>query len=198
MALSSRAAAAHEQGGIQFGPFEVTDQVFFTTPHSFALVNLKPLTPGHVLVCPLRPHPRLTDLSGDETADLFATVQVAQRLLARAYFRSAEPCGGSFTVAVQDGKEAGQTVPHVHVHVIPRLRYEERTEEGRGQAPDQVYVDMASEKGNVGGALWDTRERPVPGGGMPRIEDDDRGARTSEDMNEEAERYRQMLKDMGI
>ena len=165
--------------------------MFLKTPHSFAVVNLKPLIPGHILVCPLQPHLRLTDLTAEETADLFSAVQLTQRLLGKLYFPDADPLGGSFTVAVQDGPEAGQTVSHVHVHVIPRTR-------GDMPRPDDVYLGLAGEQGNVGGALWDTMQRPVPGGGMPRIEDDDRSARTMEEMLEEAERYRAALRDMGI
>ncbi|KAG6003065.1 hypothetical protein E4U21_002418 [Claviceps maximensis] len=196
--------------GIRFGPFEVTNQVFLTTPHSFALVNLKPLVPGHVLVCPLRPHRRLTDLSPAETADLFSTVQRTQRMLARRYFPDTgsrpgpEPghlTSGSFTVAVQDGPESGQTVPHVHVHVIPRKAKDV------GENPDAIYTKMAGEEGNVGGALWDRDHeckcpqeaccRPVAGGAMAPIEDADRVARTAEDMQREAELYREVLRDMG-
>ncbi|KAL3955571.1 hypothetical protein ACCO45_011134 [Purpureocillium lilacinum] len=142
---------------VRFGPFVVTKQVFCVTPLSFALVNLKPIVPGHVL-----------------TADLFTTVQLMQRVLARVYFtdpdagggdkgkpaKPAEPSAGSFTVAVQDGPDSGQTVPHVHVHVIPRTRGD------LGDAMDEIYVRMAGEEGNVGGALWDvataTAKRPVP------------------------------------
>jgi bis(5'-adenosyl)-triphosphatase len=135
----------------------------------------------------------LTDLSGDETSDLFATVQLTQRLLARLYFpRPEDPESGSFTVAVQDGREAGQTVPHVHVHVIPRTQ-------GDLPRPDDIYIGLASEEGNVGGALWDRDQpRPTPGGGMPRIEDEDRAARKAEDMAAEAQRYKAALKEMGV
>ncbi|POR37204.1 Nitrilase and fragile histidine triad fusion protein NitFhit [Tolypocladium paradoxum] len=180
---------------LKFGPFEVTKQVFLTTPHSFALVNLKPIIPGHILVCPLTPHLRLTDLSAAETADLFGTVQLTQRLLARAYFSPAGDLGaGGFTIAVQDGAEAGQTVPHVHVHVIPRTR----GDFGDGGAMDDIYVKMTGEEGNVGGALWDRERRPTPGGGMPRIEDMDRNVRTPEQMHEEADRYKATLREMGV
>ncbi|KAG5926308.1 hypothetical protein E4U42_003427 [Claviceps africana] len=202
--LLSRAAmafATKAQGhGIRFGPFEVTSQVFLTTPHSFALVNLKPLVPGHVLVCPLRPHRRLTDLSAAETADLLGAVQRTQRMLARRYFPDpADLRSGSFTVAVQDGPEAGQTVPHVHVHVIPRVAGDV------GENPDALYTRMAGEEGNVGGALWDRdrggaledARRPAAGGAMAPIEDADRGARSEEDMRREAELYREALRDMG-
>ena len=51
-------------------------QIFHTTPLTFALVNLKPLLPGHVLVVPRRvAATRFKDLRGDEVADLFRTVQ---------------------------------------------------------------------------------------------------------------------------
>ncbi|AEO55303.1 histidine triad-like protein [Thermothelomyces thermophilus ATCC 42464] len=259
----------HQKKPIYFGPFEVTNQVFLTTPHSFALVNLKPLLPGHVLVCPLVPHRRLTDLSPVELTDLFTAVQRVQRMLARHYFlgpasssspssaaaslppppppsppsssssssstpsaasqpsppghhqqqqqqqhdgqaplreggRGGEEERGSFNIALQDGPEAGQTVAHVHVHVIPRIRG--ATAKPASTPSDAIYEQMAAEEGNVGGALWDRdRERqresgdggrPVPGGGFPRIEDAARVARGMEEMEEEAGIYRRVLEQM--
>ncbi|XWW99469.1 hypothetical protein V2A60_007479 [Cordyceps javanica] len=178
---------------IKFGPFPVTKQVFLKTQHSFGVVNLKPILPGHVLVCPLQPHRRLTDLSAAETSDLFATVQRVQRMLARVHFKTDRPeDGGSFTVAVQDGPESGQTVPHVHVHVIPRTA----GDMGEGKDVDEIYVKMASEEANVGGALWDVVSRPKPGGSMPRVEDVCREAREPADMHAEADTYKKILERM--
>lgn len=205
-------------------------QVFLTTPHSFALVNLKPLLPGHVLVCPTRPHRRLTDLSAPEVTDLFVTVQRVQRMLARHYFRPSSPSplpttttttttsstpprpsdqtgvddgrGGSFNIAVQDGPGAGQTVAHVHVHVIPRVAGLSSKPDD-GTAADEVYEQMAGEEGNVGGALWDRdaaaaggKGRPRPGGAFDRIEDRDREARSLAVMEAEAEVYRGVLREL--
>lgn len=189
---------------------DAESKVFLTTPHSFALVNLKPLLPGHVLVCPSRPHKRLTDLSLPEVTDLFATVQRVERMLARHYFPSDKqqqqqsapaPPGGSFNIAVQDGPEAGQTVAHVHVHVIPRVRgLSSKPEDTAG---DELYERMACEEGNVGGALWDRQQqqqsvgaRPVPGGAFDRIEDSQREARSMEAMVAEAEMFRNALRVM--
>ncbi|TWU76469.1 hypothetical protein ED733_007213 [Metarhizium rileyi] len=178
---------------IHFGPFEVTNQVFLRTPHSFALVNLKPLIPGHVLVCPLKSRLRLTDLSPTETADLFGTVQLTQRMLAQKYLPvPGDLLSGSFTVAVQDGPDSGQTVPHLHVHVIPRKKGDV------GDSPDAIYVKMATEDGNIGGALWDRERRPAPAGRMPKIEDADRNPRTREQMEAEAEEYKLILHELGI
>ncbi|KAK6220306.1 hit domain-containing protein [Colletotrichum tabaci] len=195
------------QDKIHFGPFEVTSQVFFKTAHSFALVNLKPLLPGHVLICPLKPHKRLTDLPPAEVTDLFTTTQLVQKMLARRYFPSssssssssapASPEAGSFNIAVQDGADAGQTVSHVHVHIIPRIPGETGK---NGPGPrDEIYEQMASEEGNVGGALWDRElgKRPKTGGQFARIEDAMRKARTMEEMVEEAKSYRALLEEMG-
>lgn len=138
-------------------------------------------------------------------------------MLARRYFRPAstphphpsspppnespaapQPRHGSFNVAVQDGPGAGQTVPHVHVHIIPRPGGG-ASEGGDG---DELYERMAGEEGNVGGALWDREvlrergDRPVPGGAFARIEDANRKARSMEDMEAEAETYRGLLREM--
>ncbi|XP_066554021.1 bis(5'-adenosyl)-triphosphatase isoform X3 [Amia ocellicauda] len=88
--------------------------VFLQTESSFALVNRKPVVPGHVLVCPRRSVERFRDLHPEEVADLFkATQRVAN--VVEQHFQ-----GSSLTIAIQDGPEAGQTVKHVHVHVLPR------------------------------------------------------------------------------
>lgn len=209
---------------IMFGPFEVTSQVcvfflfapnifffpiqpkysltknkkkvFLKTPHSIALVNLKPLLPGHVLVAPhtaasssqeqQQQHTLLATLSAAEITDLFTTVQRVQRMLRRH-----EPRTTAFNIAVQDGRAAGQTVPHVHVHVIPRYAED-------GVVGDEVHELLAGEEGNVGGALWDAAaaERPRPSGGFERVEEGERRVRGMEEMEAEAEVFRNILKEM--
>lgn len=79
-----------------------------------AAVNLKPVVPGHVLLSPKRVVARFAELSPEEVADLWT---LAQRVGA-----AIEPHFGasSLTLAIQDGPQAGQTVPHVHVHILPR------------------------------------------------------------------------------
>lgn len=106
------------------------------------------------------------------------------------------PEQGSFNLALQDGPEAGQTVAHVHVHVIPRIRGS--TAKPAETPSDKIYEQMADEEGNVGGALWDSlnrdeKGRPVPGGKFPSIEDADRRARSMAEMEEEAGVYRGVL-----
>lgn len=98
----------------KFSNFVVTKQVFYSTPLSFAIVNLRPIVPGHVLVCPRRVISRFTELKTDEVVDLFKTVQLISRAVERFYG------GKALNIAIQDGPIAGQSVAHVHCHVIPR------------------------------------------------------------------------------
>ncbi|KAM8867639.1 bis(5'-adenosyl)-triphosphatase isoform 2-T2 [Synchiropus picturatus] len=78
--------------------------VFLQTELSFALVNRKPVVPGHVLVCPLRAVERFGQLRPDEVADLFSATQRVANLVEKHFKAS------SLTIAIQDGPEAGQTV----------------------------------------------------------------------------------------
>lgn len=87
---------------------------FLKTELSFAFVNRKPVVPGHVLVCPLRPAKRFRDLWPEEVSDLFNTVQRVSNVV-ETHFG-----GTSLTISIQDGPDAGQTVNHVHVHILPR------------------------------------------------------------------------------
>ncbi|KAF2774384.1 HIT-like protein [Teratosphaeria nubilosa] len=156
---------------IHFGPFNVTSQVFHLTPRSFALINLKPLLPGHILVSPLAVKPHLSDLTAEETTDLFLTVRRLQRTLKRVHSADA------FNVAVQDGEAAGQSVPHVHVHVIPRRK-------GDPAGDDRIHRWLEGEEGNVGGHQWDAERRGRVQASWLR--DEERGARTKEEMEAEA------------
>ncbi|RJE20296.1 HIT domain protein, partial [Aspergillus sclerotialis] len=132
-------SAALKSAPIYFGSFLVTPQVFHQTPLTFALVNLKPILPGHVLVCPRRRIPRVADLTPAETSDLFLTTRRVGRMVERVYG------GTSLNIAVQDGVDAGQSVPHVHTHIIPR---KSRDLEHRGGA-DAVYEMLDGEEGNL-------------------------------------------------
>lgn len=80
----------------------------------YAFLDLFPRRPGHTLVVPERGVSRLADLLPDERRVLMDGVAEAQRRLSQVFDTE------DFLVLVHDGVGAGQEVPHVHVHVLPR------------------------------------------------------------------------------
>lgn len=81
----------------------------------FVICNLFPYASGHLLVVPYREVADLEGLTSEETADLWATVTDAVRVV-RAVYR---PDG--MNVGLNLGRPAGGSVPdHLHVHVVPR------------------------------------------------------------------------------
>lgn len=79
-----------------------------------AFLDVNPLTEGHALVVPRDHHALLQDLPAASVGDVFALVhEINGRLLERL------DATGS-TVGINNGDVAGQAVPHLHVHVIPR------------------------------------------------------------------------------
>ncbi|XP_053686001.1 nitrilase and fragile histidine triad fusion protein NitFhit isoform X2 [Sabethes cyaneus] len=100
-----------------FGGFDIPKEtVFFSSEHSFAFVNIRCVVPGHVLVTLKRPAFRLPDLTPAEINDFFQTICKVQKVAEKLYGVT------STTVTVQDGPDAGQTVNHVHCHILPRRK----------------------------------------------------------------------------
>jgi diadenosine tetraphosphate (Ap4A) HIT family hydrolase len=82
-----------------------------------AFLDIFPINAGHTLVVPKRHAARLADLD-DATA---AKMIVAANRVAQALYRSGLFCQG-INLTLADGAAAGQEVPHVHLHVVPRFR----------------------------------------------------------------------------
>ena len=82
-----------------------------------ALMDIYPWRPGHALVLPRRHARSVTELSEEERSRLFA---LATRL-AGAMRSSALGCD-DVHIVLNDGPAANQSIPHVHVHLIPRWR----------------------------------------------------------------------------
>ncbi len=90
------------------------DRIWLETPTTFAFLDGFPVSEGHALVIPRRHVASLFDLPADEQASLWAEVARVRALLLAKH----HPDG--FNIGVNDGTAAGQTVPHAHIHVIPR------------------------------------------------------------------------------
>lgn len=81
-----------------------------------AFLDIQPVNAGHICVVPNIHATHLADLPADTGARMF---QVAQRL-AQALRDANLPCKG-VNLFLADGKDAGQEIYHVHLHVFPRF-----------------------------------------------------------------------------
>lgn len=167
--MSTSAAAAAKT--FMFGPYSCKySQVFYETPLSLCFVNLKPIVPGHVLVIPKRVCARFADMTPEEVHDLWATVHHVGPVLERHYGCDA------LNLAIQDGRSSGQSVEHVHVHVLPRKPDDFRRN-------DDVYEEL--EKQRLDQSLKPHGERVDP--------DAERRPRTEAEMAEEASSLRSLF-----
>ena len=77
-----------------------------------AFLDAFPLAEGHSLVIPKQHYEKIQDMPSEISIDLFKTVH---SLISRV-----DSLTGSTLVAAHNGKESGQEIPHVHIHLIPR------------------------------------------------------------------------------
>lgn len=80
-----------------------------------AMVNYKPLLKGHSMVIPVRHVERMEDLTPDELAEIGQVINRVQKAFQQVYGTS------DYLLVVQNGVIAGQTVNHVHFHMVPRV-----------------------------------------------------------------------------
>ncbi len=91
---------------------EVPAKILKETSKSMSFLDAFPLAEGHVLVIPKNHHQKIQELDSEENADLFSLVH--------QMIPKVDELTGATLVAVHDGRGAGQEVPHVHVHLVPR------------------------------------------------------------------------------
>ncbi|KAI9312117.1 fragile histidine triad protein [Dichotomocladium elegans] len=140
----------------EFGPHVIPEsQVFYKSKFCIGLVNLKPIVPGHVLIVSRRNVPRVKDLRPEEVADIMISAQTIGTVVEKQYQAT------SLTTVIQDGPEAGQSVAHVHMHVIPRKA-------GDWANNDDIYDELSAKK-------------------KARVDNEARKPRSAEEMRQEAE-----------
>ncbi|MBV5259380.1 HIT family protein [Synechococcus moorigangaii CMS01] len=108
--------------------------------HTLAIMDVFPQAPGHVLVIPKEPARNLFELS-EEAAEKSI---LAVKTVAAAVRRALEPDG--VFVAQFNGAPAGQTVFHIHFHIIPRREGEEIAGHGKAKMADMPELEALAEK----------------------------------------------------
>lgn len=93
---------------------DIARSTWLATPEYRVVYNISPLVPGHSLVIPRRHVSGLLTLTDPELSQLFQLARQATDILLQEFK------GEGFDWTLQDGEAAGQTVPHVHLHIVPR------------------------------------------------------------------------------
>ncbi|ACV47177.1 MULTISPECIES: HIT family protein [Halomicrobium] len=101
---------------------DIPGRIVHETDDAVAFLDANPLARGHTLVIPKSHHERLDDVPAEEATGLYSALHEVVPAVEAAVDAPAT------TVAFNNGEDAGQEVPHVHAHVVPRF-------EGDGGGP---------------------------------------------------------------
>ena len=93
---------------------QIPAKILHETANSICFLDAFPLTNGHVLVIPKNHHQKIQNMNRNENSDLFSLVHTMMSKV--------DSITGSTLIAIHNGENAGQEVPHVHVHLIPRSK----------------------------------------------------------------------------
>lgn len=115
---------------------ELGASVVHESPRVLAIMDIDPVTPGHVLVLPRAHLPDLADLD-DVAAEMFAVARSVAAALRRSPLRSE-----GVNLFYADGEAAFQEVFHAHLHVFPRFADDGFTIGARwGSNPSRTELD---------------------------------------------------------
>ena len=96
-------------------PFYAKEKIV-ENDHAFAVYDKYPVAEGHTLVIPKKEIADLFELEDEEYHACFDLVKQVRKILIDVY----QPQG--FNVGIKNSPVAGQTIPHAHIHVIPRYK----------------------------------------------------------------------------
>lgn len=116
-------------------PFCLADGALLSNGFAHARYDKFPVTPGHILIIPFRHAADFFSLSPEERHAMLCLADEAKALLDREF----HPDG--YNLGVNVGAAAGQTVFHVHLHLIPRYRGDVENPSGgvRGVIPARQH-----------------------------------------------------------
>lgn len=105
-----------QPGDCPFCNEKIETSVFLEKGRYMALYNIAPVLPGHSLVVPRKHITSLLSLNNTELFDFFETARATLQILMKAFNTDA------FDWSLQEKPEAGQTIEHLHLHIVPRMK----------------------------------------------------------------------------
>ena len=106
--------------------------------HGFAAYDRHPVSEGHFLVIPYRHFASYFDINDEELIDLWGLVARGRKIVDESH----HPDG--YNIGINVGTAAGQSIHHLHIHVIPRYRGDVENPKGgvRGVIPDKKLYTL--------------------------------------------------------
>lgn len=112
---------------------EIPAARIYEDSHTLAFLDVAPRSPGHTVVISKIHSATLLDLPKEEVNYLFLAVQKVAHMVQKGLRAD------GLTIGINQGEVSGQTVPHLHVHVIPRFT-------GDGGGSIHAVVNIPSEE----------------------------------------------------
>jgi histidine triad (HIT) family protein len=92
---------------------EIPADIVHEDDHCLAFRDISPQAPVHILVVPKKPVPRI-DAASDDDALLLGSLLIA----AAAVARQQGIADSGFRLVINNGRDGGETVPHLHIHLL--------------------------------------------------------------------------------
>lgn len=110
------------------------ENIIIQNKHCYAIFDKYPVNKGHMLIIPFRHFDNYFDATKEEKVSILDLIDEAKEFLDKKF----KPDG--YNIGVNIGKYAGQTIFHVHIHLIPRYKGDMENPKGgvRGVIPDKM------------------------------------------------------------
>jgi len=129
------------------------ERIWIGNDLTIATPDMYPAAEGHTLILPRRHVQSVFELTADEWEELWDLVSTVRAELLSQH----RPDG--FTVGINDGLAAGQTIAHAHVHVIPRHLGDVADPTGPGACAESSRTRRGTGKAESGNPTADRRRR---------------------------------------
>ena len=100
---------------------KIRDSIFYKTRYTMAVCDIAPVLPGHSLIIPIRHVDDPVQLTDEEVVDMFNVLRKIKPVLSKVFAKGSD----SYNLTAQIGKYSGMSIPHLHMHVIPRASNDE-------------------------------------------------------------------------
>jgi diadenosine tetraphosphate (Ap4A) HIT family hydrolase len=135
---STTKSANTPDGECRFCQSKPSRRLMIEGQFGFAAWDRHPASDGHFLVIPYRHFPSYFEINDEERDELWRLVAEGKKMVDKVY----QPDG--YNIGINVGKWAGQSIPHLHIHVIPRYKGDVENPKGgvRGVIPNKKLYNF--------------------------------------------------------